>query len=71
MAVTATAGADAAASHGVDVAALRRALRDATREEVRHKTFEQFASWGNVLKKKDQAVEEEEVEAREEVPASR
>ena len=35
------------------------------------KTFEQFASWGNVLKKKDQAVEEEEVEAREEVPASR
>lgn len=35
------------------------------------KTFEQFASWGNVLKKKDQAVEEEEVEQREEVPASR
>ena len=28
------------------------------------KTFEQFASWGNVLKKKDQAVEEEEVEQR-------
>ena len=35
------------------------------------KTFEQFASWGNVLKKKDQAVEEEEVEEWEEVPASR
>jgi hypothetical protein len=34
------------------------------------KTFEQFASWGNVLKKKD-AVEEEEAEVREEVPASR
>eukprot|EP01047_Picozoa_sp_COSAG01_P104539 COSAG01_NODE_33844_length_557_cov_1.458515_1_plen_71_part_01 len=40
---TATVGAGAAASHGVDVAALRRALRDATREEVRHKTFAQFA----------------------------
>ena len=52
--------------------AQRNARYDAT--FVRHhgaKTFEQFASWGNVLKKKDQAVEEEEVEAREEVPASR
>jgi acyl-CoA oxidase len=46
---TATVGAGAAASHGVDVAALRRALRDATREEVRHKTFEQFAERSYLL----------------------
>mmetsp|Transcript_4405 Transcript_4405/g.13978 ORF Transcript_4405/g.13978 Transcript_4405/m.13978 type:complete len:392 (+) Transcript_4405:323-1498(+) len=35
------------------------------------KTFEQFASWGNVLKKKDAEVVEDDAPAREEVASSR